>query len=167
MACLVAFAAASCATTPPAPLPDLQNVPASFEMSGRIAIRTPERSDIAKLRWTRKDHTDTWVIASPIGNEVARLESGPQGTTLVRAGQPTMNASNFRELTENILGVELDPDRLASWLHGNTPQAAGDWKVTLDETQQAGAVSLARRLTATHGDVVVRLVVDEYHPIAD
>jgi outer membrane lipoprotein LolB len=167
MACLVAFAAASCATAPPAPLPELRDVPASFEMSGRLAIRTPERSDIAKLRWTRKDHSDTWVIASPVGNEVARIESGPQGTTLARAGQPTMSASSFRELTENVLGVELDPDSLASWLHGHAPQAAGGWKVTLDETQQAGAVALARRITATHGDVVVKLVVDEYHPIAE
>ena len=136
-------------------------------MTGRLAIRTPERSDIAKLRWTRKDRTDTWVIASPIGNEVARLESGPKGTTLERAGQPTMNASSFGEITENLLGVELDPDRLAAWLHGKAPQASGDWKVTVDETQQAGAVALARRITATRGDVVVRLVVDEYHPIAD
>ena len=136
-------------------------------MSGRIAIRTPERSDIAKLRWTRRGHGDTWIIASPLGNEVARLESGPGGTTLARAGQPTMNASSFRELTENVLGVELDPDRLAAWLHGNAPQGAGDWKVTLDETQPAGAVSIARRITATRGDVVVRLVVDDYHPIAE
>ncbi len=167
MACLVAFAAAACASAPPAPLPELERVPASFEMTGRLAIRTLERSDIAKLRWTRKDHKDTWVISSPIGNEVARLESGPQGTTLARAGQPTMNASSFGELTENLMGVELDPDRLAAWLHGNAPQASGGWNVTLDETQQAGAVALARRITATRGDVVVRLVVDEYHPLPD
>lgn len=168
MACLVAFAAAACATAPRSPLPDLERVPVSFEMSGRIAIRTTERSDIAKLRWTRRGRSDLWIIASPLGNEVARLESGPSGTTLARAGQPTVNASSFQELTENVLGVGLDPDRLAAWLHGNTPNGgAGDWKVTLDETQKAGAVSIARRITATRGDVVVRLVVDEYHPLAD
>ena len=131
-------------------------------------MRTPERSDIAKLRWTRRQATDTWVISSPIGNEVARLESGPEGTHLERAGEPPMSATNFSELTENILGVPLDPDRVAAWLHGKSlHDSAGDWKVSVDETQQAGAVELARRITATRGDVVVRLVVDEYHPLAE
>ena len=159
---------AACATTPPAPLPELSGVPKSFEVVGRISVRTPERSDIAKLRWTRKDATDTWVISSPIGNEVARLRAGPQGTQLERAGQPAMSATNFQELTENVLGVPLDPDRLAAWLHGKSlHDAAGEWKVSVDETQQAGAVELARRITATRGDVLVRLVVDEYHPLPD
>jgi len=157
---------ASCAANPPAPLPQLENVPAAFEVVGRIAIRTPERSDIAKLRWTRRGGTDTWVIASPLGNEVARLESGPQGTHLERAGEPTMSATNFQELTENILGVPLDPDRVAAWLHGKAGHdSAGDWKVSVDETQRAGEVELARRITATRGDVQVRLVIDEYHAL--
>lgn len=159
---------ASCATAPPAPFPLLSHVPKAFVVVGRIAIRTPEKSDIAKLRWTRKDGTDTWVISSPLGNEVARLESGPGGTHLERAGAPPMSATNFQELTENILGVPLDPDRVAAWLHGKAVNdAAGDWKVSVDETQQAGAVELARRITATRGDVVVRLVVDEYHALPD
>ncbi|HEX4779162.1 MAG TPA: outer membrane lipoprotein LolB [Usitatibacter sp.] len=162
----LALLLAACATAPRAPLPDLQGVPRAFEVTGRISIRTPERSDIAKLRWTRRAGSDTWVIASPLGNEVARLESGPKGTHLERAGQPTMSATNFQELTENILGVPLDPDRVAAWLHGKAASdSAGDWKVSVDETQQAGAVELARRITATRGDVVVRLVIDEYHPL--
>ena len=159
---------ASCATTPPAPLPELSGVPKAYEVVGRSSVRTPERGDIAKLRWTRRDATDTWVISSPIGNEVARLESGPGGAHLERAGQPSMSATNFQELTENVLGVPLDPDRMAAWLHGKAlHDAAGEWKVSVDQTQQAGVVELARRITATRGDAVVRLVVDEYHPLPD
>jgi hypothetical protein len=38
----------------------------------------------------------------------------------------------------------------------------------MDESQQAGAVTLAKRLTARRGDdVVVRLVVDSYRPLGD
>ena len=171
--CAAAFAgaallASSCASVPTSPVPDLSEVPKSFEVTGRLSIRTPERSDIAKLRWTRRDGADDWVISSPIGNDVARLESGPRGTRLERAGQPPMSATNFQELTENILGVPLDPDRMAAWLHGKSLQdSAGEWRVSVDETQQAGGVQLARRITATRGEVVVRLVVDDYHPLAD
>jgi hypothetical protein len=79
-----------------------------------------------------------------------------------------MSGTNFQELTENVLGVPLDPDRLAAWLHGKAlHDEAGGWKVSVDETQYAGAVDLARRITATRGDVVVRLVVDEYHALSD
>jgi hypothetical protein len=57
---------------------------------------------------------------------------------------------------------------MAGWLHGAKPSnAPGDWKVSIDETQRAGEIDLARRITATRGDTTVRLVVDEYRPLAD
>jgi hypothetical protein len=40
-----------------------------------------------------------------------------------------------------------------------------EWKVTIDETQSAGSVELARRVTATRGDIVLQLVVDEYRAL--
>jgi outer membrane biogenesis lipoprotein LolB len=131
-------------------------------------VRQGERSEIAKLRWTRTRNTDSWVIASPLGNEVARIESTPGGARLLQAGGPTENAPSFQALTQKLLGVALDPSLLAAWLHGQPPaNAPEDWQFTMDETQQAGAVTLAKRLTAKRGDVVVRLVVDSYRPLGD
>jgi hypothetical protein len=43
-------------------------VPKAFEMSARLSIRQRDRSDIAKLRWTRRPDSDQWVFSSPIGN---------------------------------------------------------------------------------------------------
>lgn len=143
----------------------LAGVPAAFEVSGRLAVRQGDRSDIARLRWTRSAAGDLWVIASPLGNEVARIESGARGATLAQAGAPTETAESFQALTERLLGVALDPQAIAAWLHGATPSAAGDWRVTVDETQRAGSVDLARRITAVRGDIVVRLVVDDYRAL--
>ena len=153
---------AGCALEPQrTTLPELAKVPASFEMSGRISIRQADRSDIAKLRWSRRSGEDTWVIASPLGNEIARIESTPAGAIL--AGSNADSAPSFEALTERVLGVALEPDQLAAWLHGQVPgNIPGGWKVVVDETQAAGAVTLARRLTATRGETVVRLVVDDY-----
>lgn len=137
-------------------------------MSGRLAVRQGGRSDIARLRWTRERASDLWVIASPLGNEVARLESNGAGATLSRAGAGPETADNFQSLTERLLGVSLDPRDMAAWLHGTTPDAApGDWKVTIDETQRAGNVALAKRLTASRGEVVVKFVVDEYRVLGE
>jgi outer membrane biogenesis lipoprotein LolB len=156
----------ACAIAPSSqPLPKLSAVPAAFEMSGRLALRQGDRSEIAKLRWIHRASTDTWVIASPLGNEVARIESAPGGASLVQADGQRAEAASFAELTERVLGVALEPAELAAWLHGAPPANEQGWKVTLDEKQAAGVIEIARRVTAVRGDVTVRLVVDEYRPL--
>ena len=159
----------ACATVPEStPLPQLAAVPSAFEMSGRIAVRQGDRSEIARLRWTHRPGRDLWVISSPLGNEVARIESGPEGATLAQAGAPTETAPTFAALAQRFIGLALDPATLAGWLHGGTQQAAqGGWQVTMDETQQAGNVQIARRLSASRGDAVVRVVVDEYRALPE
>ena len=165
---LLVFLLVACASPPMRPLPQLAAVPAGFEMSGRLAVRQGDRSEIARLRWTHRGATDVWVIASPLGNEVARIESGGNGATLAQAGGEPVAAPSFAALTERLLGVGLEPESLAAWLHGETGGAApAGWTVTLDEMQPSGAVRLARRISASRGDVVVRLVVDDYRPLRD
>lgn len=158
-------AACAVAPVPQAPLPWLSAVPASFEMSGRLALRQGDRGDIARLRWEHRPGSDRWVFASPLGNEVARIESGPRGATLKQAGGSDEEAPTFAALAERYLGIALEPGTLALWLHGGAPAASGDWIVAIEETQRAGEVQMARRLSARRGDVVVRLVVDEYRSL--
>ncbi len=142
-------------------------MPAAFEMSGRLALRQGDRSDIARLRWTHRPGSDQWTFSSPLGNEVARIESDGAGATLQQAGAPSERAPSFAVLAERYLGIPIDPAMLASWLHGGGGAAPGAWQVTVDEKQQAGAVELARRISASRGDIVVRLVVDEYRALPE
>ncbi len=169
-AAAAALLLAACAAfaPPETPIPSLAAVPSSFEMTGRLAVRHEGRSDIAQLRWTRRGHADTWVIASPLGNEVARIESSPSGATLTQAGGDSVDAPSFAALTEKALGVALDPDALAHALHGTPPaNPPPGWTFRIDETQAAGAVTLAKRITVKKDDTVVRLVVDSYRALAD
>ncbi|MGZ5096725.1 MAG: outer membrane lipoprotein LolB [Usitatibacter sp.] len=166
-ACLLALLLGACASAP-TPLPELGAIPAAFEMKGRLAVRQGDRSEIAKLRWTHKPDADLWILSSPLGNEVARIESTADGATLARAGAPVETAASFAALTERLLGIGLDPVALASWLHGGARgDVPDDWKVRLEDTQRAGMVEIARRVSAIRGDVVVRLVVDEYRVVGE
>jgi len=161
---------AACASlAPPEPsFPALAAIPSSFEMSGRLAVSNGRQSEIAALRWTRRGRSDRWVIASPLGYEVARIESGPDGATLTQAGDAVERAPSFEELTRKVLGVALDPDWLAEGLHGQIPADLPEgWTFHIDESQPAGAIRLARRITVRKDDTVVRLVVDDYRPLGD
>ncbi|APV48789.1 hypothetical protein BWI17_03295 [Betaproteobacteria bacterium GR16-43] len=162
---------AGCAALEPAPMstPSLTGVPREFEMAGRLSVRVADRSDIAKLRWTHRTASDAWVVSSPVGTEVARIDSDAGGALLRRASGGDERAPDFATLTQRLLGAALEPAMLSGWLHGagSTGPAAAGWTVTIDETQRAGAVELARRITATRGDTVVKLVVDSYRALED
>jgi outer membrane lipoprotein LolB len=167
--CAIALLLAGCAIAPSTqPLPALSAIPAAFELSGRISVRQGERSDIARLRWSHRASADVWVISSPLGNEVARIESDGDGARLAQAGATPVAAPSFADLTESLLGVALEPRLLAAWLHGAAADGApSDWSVVIDEKQPAGAITIARRISASRGDVTVRLVVDDYRALGE
>jgi outer membrane biogenesis lipoprotein LolB len=129
-------------------------------------VRTPEGGDIARLRWTHRPLSDLWVISSPVGNEIARIEATATGARLERADGPPEEAPSFAALSERLLGAPIEPRSLAQWLHGLEPAAGpGGWQVSIDERRNAGRMDLARRITATRGEVVVKLVVDDYRAL--
>jgi outer membrane biogenesis lipoprotein LolB len=167
-ATLLLLSACAVLSPPEVPAPELAGVPKSFEMTGRLAMRRGQESEIAQLRWTRRGGADTWVLASPLGNEVARIESSAKGATLYQAGGGGVQADSFEDLTDRVLGVGLDPGALAQALHGRAPgEVPPGWRFTVDETQPAGAVTLAKRITVSDGRTVVKLVVDTYQALPD
>ena len=129
-------------------------------------MRTAEGGDIARLRWTHGPADDEWVVTSPVGNQVGRIESGAWGARLTRAGAAPEEAASFAALAQRLFGAPLEPRSLASWLHGTLPaEGAGEWRVTIDESQRAGDVELARRITARRGEIVVKLVIEQYRTL--
>lgn len=156
-----ALAVAACASVPAPPIP-LDGLPAAFEMSGRISVRRGSEGEIARLRWARSPRAEVWVLASPVGTELARVERGAQGLVVTRPGEAPLEAASFSELTEGLLGAALDERLLVAWLHRRPAAGPEGWEVSVDETQVLDGQAVARRITATRGDTQVRLVVDGY-----
>jgi outer membrane biogenesis lipoprotein LolB len=156
-----AFAAVlnGCATVPPPPAPAELSGPGAFDLSARISVRQGDKLDIAKLRWTHGASFDLWVISSPIGTELARIEREGEAVVLSRAGETPMTAPSFAAISESMLGVALEPGELAQWLQGAAPAPGGAWRVEVDERDAGGSV---RRLTAFHANTVVRIVIDSF-----
>ena len=117
--CVVALALAACATAPTQPLPQLTKAPQAFEVAGRIAVRDGQRSDIAKLRWTRtRGGHDEWVLVVAARQRGGAHRLGARGRHDRRGGSDSAWTTSFGAVTEKYLGVALDPDVLAGWIHG-------------------------------------------------
>ena len=78
-----------------------------------------------------------------------------------------MSATSFADLTENLLGAALDERLLIAWLHGRALAGPEGWAVTIDESQRFGDTEVARRVTASRGDTVLKLVIDDYRAKPD
>lgn len=156
-----ALLVAACAGLPPAPIA-LDGIPASFEMGGRLSVAQAGHGEILRIRWDHQPSRGEWALATPVGTEVARIERADGGLTIFRPGAPPASAASFAELTENLLGAALDERLLVAWLHGRAIAGPEGWAVTIDESQRLGDVEVARRITASRGDTVVKIVVDDY-----
>lgn len=156
-----ALAVAACATVPEVALDGL---PGAFEMRGRIAVRNGATGEIARLRWERSASADVWVLATPVGTELARIERDADGLMVYQPGAAPLAAASFSELTEHLLGAALEESLLVAWLHGRPAAGPEGWAVSIDESQVLGGREIARRITATRAQTVVKLVVDGYQP---
>lgn len=156
-----ALLVAACASVPAPPI-SLDGLPTAFEMGGRLSVAQSGRGEIMRIRWSHAPGSDSWVIATPVGTEVARIEGTAGTIVLRRPGEVPMEASSFADLTENLLGAALDERLLVAWLHARPVAGAAGWAVAVDATQRIGETEVARRVTATRGETVVKIVVDEY-----
>lgn len=146
-----------------------------FSLNGRISVRVSDRVDSGQVRWQRSAGEERIGLYSPLGSQVAELfNDKTAGTATLRQGTEISTAASVAALTQSMLGVPLDLDRLAAWVQGaglreneatDAALANGDiWRVTAERFQVSGNHRFASRIVATHADIVVRLVVDEWVP---
>ncbi len=146
-----------------------------FSLTGRISVRVGDKIDSGQIRWQRTVREERIGLYSPLGSQVAELVSDKSaGTAKLRQGKEMLTAASVADLTQSLLGVPLDLDRLAAWVQGqgllenqsvNVEFANGDkWQVTAESFQVVGKHQFASRVIATSKDIVVRLVVDEWLP---
>ena len=146
-----------------------------FVLNGRISVRVNDKLDSGQIRWNRGPDEERIGLFSPLGTQVAELISDKRAhlATLLQ-NKETLTAASVGELTQSLLGVALDLGRMAEWTQGlglteneitDATLANGEiWHVTAERFQVSGNYRFASRVTAVRGDIVVRLVIDEWKP---
>jgi len=124
----IALTLAGCAALPPATAPVNPEVQArhlhkldeigAFSITGRMAVQTEKRGFSGSLRWKHTEDGDHFALYSPLGAQVADIQSTADGVTLVTNDRKTYKADTAETLLQTTMGWSLPLTGLSDWILG-------------------------------------------------
>lgn len=150
-----------------------------FAIDGRISVTRATERGQASIVWQHiagaRDEIDVY---SPVGAQMAKLVSSPEGAQLDSAGRAPIFASSVEDLSERIFGSPLPLRGMPDWVLGRaTGQpvsaerdsagrfvylAEAGWIVRFLEYESSDAAALPRAMDFERGDLRVRLRIDDW-----
>ncbi len=119
---LLALWLAGCVTAPvtgPLPVEYTEN----WALSGRLGIQTDTQSLSGQIDWQHGRASDVLVLATPLGQTVARIERQGDEVTLEVPNQPLRRAPDAETLTREALGYPLPIAGLGWWIQAQRDPA--------------------------------------------
>lgn len=166
---------AGCAVTP-APV-GVEPVPylAGWSLTGRLGIQTEAQTLSGNLDWRHLPDSDVLVLATPLGQGVARIERRFNEVMLDRPNQPLLRAPDAETLTRDTLGYALPLGGLIWWVQAQ-PDPARPSEVTRDDAGRIVRISQdgwtvdylqyaenrPRKLSLARDTLELRLVIDTW-----
>ena len=125
----VALLLAGCATAPPQALvgnPALAwqgrvaelSPLRTWDVSGRLALRTAHHGGEVSLRWVRSNRRYTIDLSGPLGHGLVQLQQRSSGARLEDAHRHVYHAANAERLLFRTTGWRVPLDGLAYWIRG-------------------------------------------------
>lgn len=184
---LVCMGLAACTTLPEGPLSD-RNYQSTISMAGRLSVRYQQggqpQSLQGKFRWQQQGEQTNITLYSPLGQTIATIEITPGLAVLAQSDGERRQAPNVTTLTQEVLGWPMPVDGLRYWLQGFVQDANGKldmaspenthsfqsdgWRVRYVSWQRNASIQYPKRFdmertTVEAGDIVLRLVIDEWN----
>lgn len=165
---------AGCATVP-VPTPVEADRATAWALTGRLGIQTDTQSLSGNLDWRHRPEQDVIVMATPLGQGVARIERRPGEVVLEVPNQPPRRAPDAETLMQDALGYSFPLAGLVSWVQARPdPRRPAD--VTRDGTGRVERIvqdgwtveflqyadSRPRKLSLVRGTLELRLVLDSW-----
>ena len=153
----------------------------TWDLKGRIAVRTQDESGSGSLYWTQRgDRFDIRVIA-PLSGRTYELSGGPDGVTLRTPDNNTLQADDAETLLRQTEGWYFPVSELIYWIKGLPAPALqvdgllldeenrlsglnqGGWSIRYKNYLRTGGTSMPKRLDLENEQVRVRLSVREWN----
>lgn len=149
--------------------------PGGFELSGRVAVRNGKDSGSAKIFWRHSSDADEMLIASPVGQGIARISREGDLFRLVTSDSKEYRAPDAESLTKEALGWRLPLSGLSDWVQGRASPdrpagvvggQAGEgleirqdgWTIVYEEFREGRPF----RLRLSREGIEIRLIVDQW-----
>lgn len=159
------------AVAPRAPMP-------AFLLDGRMSATDGRQAASGRVEWEHAARTDRLTLLSPLGQIVARLDSGPDGARLTSADGTQRDAPSADALLPEVLGIEVPSARLPRWVQG-APDTGADvrerdgagrpllvidqgWRIDYLAYADGHPAALPARLDISRGDARIRLIIDSW-----
>ena len=149
----------------------------AFYLSGRVSVKYGAEAASGRIIWQHDSASDDLLFSSPLGQGLAHVVWRDAVATLTTSDQKVYRASDVETLTEQVLGWRLPLAGMPDWVRGRVAAGAPaqtqmDASQRLAELRQFGWVveflgyaaenGLPSRLRMSHGDMELRLVIDQW-----
>ena len=152
----------------------------NWKIIGKLALRTPQKSQTINLVWQQQNNNYTLKLNGPLGFGSATIEGNQKQATIQQglkfiSGKPD-------QLGIELLSVPLSADTLRWWIKGlispNHPKASNiifqedqllssfqqnGWQLKFSEYQAQDGYSPPKKISGRHGDLSIKLVVTQWH----
>lgn len=179
---LVAALLAACASPMRTPPATARSEWRDFTLQARFSLRlesTDGRGQNAsgRLSWQHSATTDQLLLADPLGQGVAELESSRAGASLRLANGETRRASDAARLLQDSLGYSLPVAQLPAWLLGRASDSGilvldaqgrpgqlreAGWQIDYAYEDEAPTSLPARLIIQRPGEIELRLRIEEW-----
>ena len=154
---MLVAAVAACATAPAVPPVDARAA-AAFSAQGRLSAKRASDAVAVHYDWRQSATIDTFDVATPLGQTVARMRRDADGVRVERPNQATVEYRDWSALMQAVLGAPIPVDGLAYWV-----QAVPDPRNASDiERDDAGRALVLRQqgweIVYAYGDAGIRPV---------
>ena len=154
-------------------LSQLQN----WQLTAKLGIITPDERGSLSLFWRQNSNDYRMNLTNVVGKRVFDLSRSGQDVQLIDSKGEVHQASNARDLVQELTGWDLPVEQLAYWIKGlpgagdtvtydehlrpNTISAHG-WQLQYLGYTQIDGLWLPSRLNLTHDDTQLRLAISQW-----
>ena len=150
-----------------------------FDVRGRIGVQTNPRGFSGGLRWQHAAATDAILLYSPLGGQVAQIDTSSSRVVLTTNDGKRYEAADAAALTQKTLGWSLPMHGLPDWVLGRPSGATGGearwdangrlvtlqqdgWDIEYDEYVAVDGQQLPTRVTLKSPKVNLKLVIEQW-----
>jgi outer membrane lipoprotein LolB len=138
----IAFAAAlvatlaACASAPSSVAPVDARAEGAFTAQGRLSARRAADAVAVHYDWRHDAAADTFDIATPLGQTVARMRRDASGVHVERPNEAPVGYRDWSQLTQAVIGAPIPVDGLAYWVQA-VPDPRGASDIERDDAGRA------------------------------